>query len=179
LAAGGPPGAPPAGNPGNQAGPGVTGEGASAALLGFLRANRGGASFLVAVASAMEASPIIVETGEPVMAMGGYFGVDPILTPEALAEMVVAGHIRFVIVGDVWGLRRWLGVEAVGRELAEWVRANGRPVDPALWRAVAGDGAPADESARGSSGRARAAVVRRMQLYDLRPATALVPVPSP
>jgi len=43
-----------------------------AALVGYLEANRGQASYLVAVTSSMQAAPIILSTGgDPVMAIGG------------------------------------------------------------------------------------------------------------
>ncbi|HKW95937.1 MAG TPA: hypothetical protein VJX92_28875, partial [Methylomirabilota bacterium] len=54
-------------------------------LVEFLIANRHGERFMLATPSAQLASSVIVSTGEPVMAMGGYHGLDPILTPEALA----------------------------------------------------------------------------------------------
>lgn len=94
---GGPPGFPApgafAGGPGGDAG------GSSAALIRFLEANRGGARYLVATRSSLEASPIIIATGEPVMAMGGFGGGDPILTPETFAALVDNHTVRFVLLG--------------------------------------------------------------------------------
>ena len=75
-----------------------------------------------------------IRTGEPVMARGGFHGLDPILTPEGLARMVEAGEVRFVMLGDLTLVSRRMGAEIAGRPIAEWVRANGKPVDPALWR---------------------------------------------
>ncbi|HXD99681.1 MAG TPA: hypothetical protein VN646_24220 [Candidatus Acidoferrum sp.] len=81
---------------------------------------------------------------------GGFHGLDPIVTPEKLGTMVSARQVRFVMLGDLSVVSRRLGAETAGRPVTEWVRANGAPVDPALWRAVGGR--------RGG-----------MQLYDLRP----------
>ena len=103
-------------------------------LVGFLAANRHGERFLLATSSTRAAAPIIIETGEPVMAMGGFHGLDPILTPEALARMAEQGHVRFVMLGDLSPISRRMGGEAASRPVADWVRANGAPVDPALWR---------------------------------------------
>jgi 4-amino-4-deoxy-L-arabinose transferase-like glycosyltransferase len=98
----------------------------------------------------MLAAPIIIQTGEPVMARGGFHGLDPILTPDKLAALVATRQVRFVMLDDLSFVSRRLGAETAGRPVAEWVRANGTPVDPARWRAVA------DRRSR-------------MQLYDLRP----------
>jgi 4-amino-4-deoxy-L-arabinose transferase-like glycosyltransferase len=96
--------------------------------------NRGKERYLLATSSATLAAPIIIQTGEPVMARGGFHGLGPILTPERLAGMVEAGEIRFVMLGDLTFVSRRMGAEIAGRPIADWVRANGKPVDPPLWR---------------------------------------------
>jgi 4-amino-4-deoxy-L-arabinose transferase-like glycosyltransferase len=128
-------------------------------LISFLHTNRHGERFLLATPSAQLASPLIVATGEPVMAMGGFHGLDPILTPERLAELVAQGQVRFVMLGDLSIASRLMGAEAAGRPLADWVRTNGKAVDPSLWT-----------ESGGGSGRAA-----RRELYDLKPAAGLVP----
>ena len=129
------------------------------ALIAFLRVNHHGERFLLATPSAQLASPVIIATGEPVMAMGGFHGLDPILTPERLARLVEERQVRFVMLGDLSIASRFMGAEAAGRPLADWVRAHGRPVDPALWTG------PAAAFGRGA----------RRQLYDLNPEAGLVP----
>ena len=62
------------------------------ALVKYLQANKGGAGYLVAVSSAMNASPIILNTDEPVISLGGYNGVDPVFTPEKLADLANRGE---------------------------------------------------------------------------------------
>jgi 4-amino-4-deoxy-L-arabinose transferase-like glycosyltransferase len=87
--------------PGGNVGPppGFEGVGNQAALIQFLQAHRDGASFLVATGSANQAAPIILATGEPVMALGGFSGGDPILTPSDLAARVRAGDVRYFLLG--------------------------------------------------------------------------------
>ena len=128
-------------------------------LIAFLEANRHGERFLLATPSAQLASPVIVATGLPVMAMGGFHGLDPILTPERLAGLVAAGEVRFVMLGELSIASRLMGAESAGRPLADWIRANGAPVDPALW-----------SESPGVPGRAW-----RRELFDLKPGTGLVP----
>ncbi|HXJ78446.1 MAG TPA: hypothetical protein VMS64_07155 [Candidatus Methylomirabilis sp.] len=101
-------------------------------LAAFLLRQRQGERFLVATSSVRLAAPIIIETGEPVMARGGYHGLDPILTPEDLARLVDTKQVRFAMLGDLSASSRRLGGEAAGQPIADWVRARGRPVDPAL-----------------------------------------------
>ena len=49
----------------------------SPAALQYLVANRGSARWIVAAQSSNEAAPIQLDTGQPVMAMGGFNGSDP------------------------------------------------------------------------------------------------------
>jgi 4-amino-4-deoxy-L-arabinose transferase-like glycosyltransferase len=125
-------------------------------LAAFLVRNRQGERFLLATSSVRLAAPIIIETGEPVMARGGYHGLDPILTPEELARLVDTKQVRFAMLGDLSAPSRRLGGEAAGQPVADWVRAHGRTVDPALWRPE-------------SASRRLAARLAGLQLYDLRP----------
>src|SRR5207249_4366970 len=80
------------------------------------------------------AAPIIISFGHPVMAMGGFHGLDPILTPATLARMVEAKQIRFVMVGDAPFISRRLGADVAARPITDWVQERGQLVDPALWR---------------------------------------------
>jgi hypothetical protein len=102
--------------------------------------------------------------------------------------MVGDKQVRFVMVDDISTTGRRLGAEAAGRPVADWVRANGKLVDPALWRssvpeagAVAPNQAllPRDPNApRRPFGRGFGGRVNNSQLYDLRPEAGVVPVPS-
>jgi 4-amino-4-deoxy-L-arabinose transferase-like glycosyltransferase len=121
-------------------------------LVAFLEANRVGERYLLATTTTRLAAPIIIGSGHAVMAMGGFHGLDPILTPDKLARMVEAKEIRFVMVGDAPFISRRLGAEVAARPITEWVQEKGQLVDPTLWRSSALGGR--------RSG---------MRLYDLRP----------
>jgi 4-amino-4-deoxy-L-arabinose transferase-like glycosyltransferase len=99
-------------------------------LVEFLTTHRGQARFLMATPTALLAAPIIIGTGQPVMAMGGFSGRDPILSVEAFAEMERRGDVRYVLLG---------GRAREANELVRWVAANGKPVDDAEWRSQAAD----------------------------------------
>ncbi|MBS0548092.1 MAG: glycosyltransferase family 39 protein [Proteobacteria bacterium] len=94
-------------------------------LLTFLTDNRNGARFLVAAPTTQLAAPIIVRTGQPALAFGGYLGRDPILSPEAFAALAGSGEVRYVLL---------YGGRARQPAFARWVREHGTPIDPALWR---------------------------------------------
>ena len=130
----------------------------------FLQRERGTARFLVAVPNAFVAAPLIMATGAPVMAMGGYLGVDPILNPGDLARLARSGDLRFVMLG---GFSLTPRSRISQQALSEWVRANGTPVDPSLWRSEAAAGR--------QTYRAPAAGVRLSldppELFDLTPAS--------
>lgn len=115
----------------------------------FLQANRTGERFLLSTSTTQIAAPVIIHTGEPVLARGGFHGLDPAIEPAQLAALVTAGQLRFVMLDDVAPISRRMGADAVGRNLADWIRSNGVPVDPGLWR-----GARPRQS---------------MTLYDMRP----------
>ncbi|TAJ38589.1 MAG: phospholipid carrier-dependent glycosyltransferase [Reyranella sp.] len=99
-------------------------------LLAFLQKERRSARFLAAAPTALLAAPLILKSGEPVIAYGGYLGNDPIMDVAAFAERVKRGEVRYAILGAA---RRPAGFDA-------WVRANGTPVDPALWRSLSPEG---------------------------------------
>jgi len=128
-------------------------------LLAFLRLNHGSERFLLATLNARLAAPLIIETGQPVMAIGGFMGADPILTPERFAALAADGQVRFVLLGGDF-LRRAEG-KPPQRLITEWIKANGAVVEPALWRSRP---APAGRAGRATT----------LELYDLRPATGLV-----
>ena len=73
------------------------------ALISYLRDNRGNAKWLAATESSMSASGIIIATGEPVMAMGGFNGSDPAVSTDSLARMVDDGTVRFFLLGGLGG----------------------------------------------------------------------------
>jgi 4-amino-4-deoxy-L-arabinose transferase-like glycosyltransferase len=109
-------------------------------LTGYLIAHREAAKFLVAVPNANVAAPLIISTGLPVMAIGGYLGDDPILTPSDVERLASDRQLRFVMLGG-FALAPAKQTAALD-PIARWVRANGRPVDPKLWRLSASAGTP-------------------------------------
>jgi 4-amino-4-deoxy-L-arabinose transferase-like glycosyltransferase len=95
-------------------------------LQAFLQQHRGNARFLLAAPNALLAAPVIIGTGQPVMAFGGFFGNDPVMSVDAFAKAVERGDVRFVA----------LATNRRTRDFERWVRAHGTIVDPSLWRSL-------------------------------------------
>ncbi len=83
--------------------PGGMGGSLNSTTIDYLVANRGTATWIVAVQSANTAAPIELSTGLPVMAMGGFTGSDPAPTLAQLQAYVASGELRFVMVGGGGG----------------------------------------------------------------------------
>ncbi|WP_433224613.1 glycosyltransferase family 39 protein [Microtetraspora malaysiensis] len=91
------------------------------AMTAYLERNQGGATWLVAVASAQSASSLILSTGRPVIAMGGFTGGDPAMTVAELKEYAADGRLKYVLLGGE-------GPRGGSSEVTAWVTANGTPV---------------------------------------------------
>ena len=103
LPGGGTPGGFGGGLPGGFGGLGGFGGGLAtgaenSAMLDYLVANRGDASWIVAANSSQQAGTIELATGLPVMAMGGFTGSDPTPTLDQLKSYIASGKLRFVLV---------------------------------------------------------------------------------
>lgn len=81
-------------------------------LTSYLLANQGDATYLAAMLRANDAAPLILATGKPVMALGGFSGGDQILTQDELREEVAEGRVRFFLLSGDGGrqapLVRWV-----------------------------------------------------------------------
>jgi 4-amino-4-deoxy-L-arabinose transferase-like glycosyltransferase len=111
-------------------------------LHDFLLTHRGEARFIVAAATTGLVAPVIVRTGQPAMAFGGFFGNEPILSLDAFGEKVKRGEVRYVLLGGGRGRQS---------DFTRWVMANGKPVSDSQWRSIPFDG------------------WRPIQLYDVKP----------
>jgi 4-amino-4-deoxy-L-arabinose transferase-like glycosyltransferase len=152
-------------------------------LVSYLQAHRTGESYLLATSQLMVAALIIIETGDPVIAIGGFMGNDPALTPSKFAQMVSNRRLRFVLLTRSPSA----GVLAQkGSGLAEQGPAGCRVVSPTLWRAeidtmetgLTADGRRRDAVAarlttKSREGRLSAVglFLRVMELYDCGPRT--------
>ncbi|HEX6552382.1 MAG TPA: glycosyltransferase family 39 protein [Ktedonobacteraceae bacterium] len=109
---------------------------ADTALIRYLEAHRGSAKYLVAVASSNEADAIILATNQPVMALGGFSGSDPILTTAQLAALVKNGTVRyFLLNGSGRG-----GPGGGQSTLISWITQHGTVVSSSQWQSSSSSG---------------------------------------
>ena len=162
-------------------------------LVDFLIANRKGESILVAGMGSMPIAPIIIATGEPAVALGGFMGADPAVSKDQFAEMVRDGRLRFFLDGGPGpggggppggpgrgpgGMRFPPGMG--NSEVMTWVREHGKVVDSKLWRVDEPDREP--ELAPGDDpmpARMFRQMRRMTRLYDCRPDIGLVSTTEP
>ncbi|MFB9834308.1 glycosyltransferase family 39 protein [Actinoallomurus acaciae] len=123
-------------------GPGGPGGEANTQLISYLQKNRGGATWLVAVSSAMSASSIIIKTGEPVMAMGGFTGSDPAMTVSKLQQYVKSGKLRFVMVGGG-------GPGGGSSDVTSWVTKNCQAVKASEYGGTSGSSSQQQQNSQG------------------------------
>ena len=101
--------------------------GTSDELVAYLVANHADETWLVAVTSANQAGPLQLQTGIPVMAMGGFTGSDPAPTTDQLRAHIREGTLRFVLLGGPAGRGGVFGGDVAGDRTA-WVTSNCSPV---------------------------------------------------
>ena len=76
---------------------------ANQALVSYLEKHQGSAEYLVAVTGSQTAAPLILSTGKPVIAMGGFSGSDPAPTLAEFKTLVATGKFHYVVVGGGTG----------------------------------------------------------------------------
>ncbi|WP_026886503.1 glycosyltransferase family 39 protein [Clostridium beijerinckii] len=102
--------------------------GKNSKLLDFLKSNITTEKYSLVVPSSQSADSIIIQTGEPVMALGGFSGSDKILSLDEFKEMVKNGEVRYVLTG---GMGR-----GGSSEILNWVAENGTLVPESQYKDV-------------------------------------------
>ena len=90
-------------------------------LTEFLLEQRRNEKYLIAVPRSVDAAPIILQTGYPVLAYGGFQGTDKALTVEKLEEMVNCGELRYIQINSSKGGEQQ-------SEITKWVTEHGKIV---------------------------------------------------
>lgn len=91
-------------------------------MLSYLEANTEEGSYLMAVPSSMQGADYVIATGRPVLYLGGFNGMDQVISGDGIARLVASGELRFVYWGGGGG-------PGGGRaDVSSWVSANCTPV---------------------------------------------------
>ncbi|MER8010001.1 glycosyltransferase family 39 protein [Streptomyces sp. NPDC094149] len=107
----------------------------SSAMITYLKKHQDGATWLVAVATDQTASSIILESGQPVISMGGWSGSDNAMTLAKLKSLVKSGKLHYVVVSSQGG------GQGTDSAISTWVKAHGTAVSAysGLYRLDASD----------------------------------------
>ena len=92
-------------------------------LIDYLNENRNGAVYLAMTSSSMDmGAELILQSGEPVIALGGFNGGDEAITLEEFIQMVESNQVRYALIGD--------GSSNANSEIYGWIRKNATIVRP-------------------------------------------------
>ncbi|MER6367555.1 ArnT family glycosyltransferase [Streptomyces mirabilis] len=133
---------------GGQAGGGQMGGGGtqvSSAMITYLKKHQDGATWLLAVATDQTASSIILESGQPVISMGGWSGSDNAMTLAKLKSLVKSGKLHYIIVSSDGG-------QGTNSEIATWVKAHGTAVKSSAYSSGSSSTTPSSTSSTSSTG---------------------------
>ncbi|MFF4500782.1 ArnT family glycosyltransferase [Streptomyces sp. NPDC001401] len=103
-------------------------------MITYLKKHQDGATWLVAVATDQTASSIILESGQPVISMGGWSGSDNAMTLAKLKSLVKSGKLHYIVVSSSGG-------QSTNSEISTWVKKHGTAVSAysGLYRLDASD----------------------------------------
>jgi 4-amino-4-deoxy-L-arabinose transferase-like glycosyltransferase len=99
------------------------GAGLSDEAISWLQANQGDVTYLLAAVGSQATSQIIIDTGEPVVTIGGFNGQDPAPTVSELAQIVADGKLKYVLLSESGG------PGGGASDITAWVQEHGTVVD--------------------------------------------------
>lgn len=117
----------------------------SSAMITYLKKHQDGATWLLAVATDQTASSIILESGQPVISMGGWSGSDNAMTLAKLKSLVKSGKLHYIIVSSDGG-------QGTNSEIATWVKAHGTAVKSSAYSSGSSSTTPSSTSSTSSTG---------------------------
>lgn len=91
-------------------------ENVNSQLIEFLQANTQDIEYLLAVPSSQQGANIVIETGRPVLYIGGFGGGDEVATVKDLQAMVANNELRYILYGGDRGkqdIANWLNSSCI------------------------------------------------------------------
>jgi 4-amino-4-deoxy-L-arabinose transferase-like glycosyltransferase len=130
--------------------PGI--EGSVSRLAEYLLSHNSGEKWIVAEESSRDAAKLIIETGKPVMALGGFSGTDRILSVDALTDLINEGKVRYFLIPSS---SQGGGPSPGNSEIVTWVSTHCTAVPVADWGGSGSTGssvtAPSSRNGDGTS----------------------------
>jgi 4-amino-4-deoxy-L-arabinose transferase-like glycosyltransferase len=99
-----------------------TGGASDTQLADYLLTHNTNETWILAVPSSMSGAGLIIETGKPVMAIGGFSGTDKILNVASLTTLIQEGKVRYFLTGGLSGGNG--GMNSGNSELFSWVSTH-------------------------------------------------------
>ncbi|MGA2162655.1 MAG: glycosyl transferase [Methanoregula sp.] len=93
-----------------------------AQLVNFLLSHNTNETWILAVPSSQAGASLIIETGKPVMSIGGFSGSDRILSITSLATLIQEGKVRYFLTGGTGGAGG--GMNSGNSEIYSWVSTH-------------------------------------------------------
>ena len=89
-------------------------------LLKYLQKHQGNAEYLFATDDSSTAAPYIIQTGEAVMAMGGFNGTDKAITLKQFKKLVKEGKVKYYYSGGKTG--------GSNNQIVNWIKKHAKKV---------------------------------------------------
>jgi 4-amino-4-deoxy-L-arabinose transferase-like glycosyltransferase len=113
------------GTDGNRMGRNMMGREGDSKLLAYLEKHYNGETFIVATEDTQSANSIMLNSNYAVMAMGGFQGSDPAVTPEKLEKMTKDRKVKYFLIS---------GRSRGNQEVSEWIKKNCTEVPSSEWQ---------------------------------------------
>ncbi|WP_406441648.1 glycosyltransferase family 39 protein [Streptomyces sp. NBC_01613] len=113
-------------------------------MITYLKKHQDGATWLVAVATDQTASSIILESGQPVISMGGWSGSDNAMTLAKLKSLVKSGKLHYIMISSDGG-------QSTNSEIATWVKKHGTAVKSSAYSSSSSTSSSSSSSSTSSS----------------------------
>jgi 4-amino-4-deoxy-L-arabinose transferase-like glycosyltransferase len=107
-------------------------------LVNYLEQHRGSATYLVAVTGSTTAAPFVLQSGQPVIAMGGYLGWDPTPTLGVFRHLVATGMVRYVYATKGFGATNFGETNVESVAIDHWVTRHAHVVPPSVYGGTSG-----------------------------------------
>ena len=91
-------------------------------ILSYLQLNTKDVKYLVAVPSALQGMPLILTSNRPVLYIGGFSGLDPIIQVDGLKSLVANGNLRYILYGEFF--RRPAGAGRGDPAILSWLKTD-------------------------------------------------------
>jgi 4-amino-4-deoxy-L-arabinose transferase-like glycosyltransferase len=104
-------------------------------LVEYLLAHNTNETWILAVPNSQAAADLIIETGKPVMSLGGFMGSDQVLNVTALQSYIREGKVRYFETGGAGGG----GMGGGNSEIFSWVSTHCTAVPASAWDGSTGN----------------------------------------